>query len=85
MNRFAALQAWPVFSSLASTAASTAAPRSSADSSTNGSEPPSSRTTFFRCRPAISATAAPARSDPVSDTPATRGSPMMVATWSLVA
>ena len=51
----------------------------------NGSEPPSSSTTFFRLRPAISATAAPARSEPVSDTPATRGSAMMAATCSLVA
>src|SRR6478736_1834586 len=40
----------------------------------NGSEPPISRTTFFRFRPATSATAAPARSEPVTETPRTRGS-----------
>jgi hypothetical protein len=36
----------------------------------NGSEPPSSSTTFFKFCPA---TAAPARSLPVTDTPAMRG------------
>ena len=85
MNLLPALQAWPAFPSRASTAAPTAASRSSVPSSTKGSEPPSSRTTFLRLRPAISATAAPARSEPVSDTPANRGSAMMSATWSLVA
>ena len=54
-------------------------------SSTNGSEPPSSRTTFLRLRPAISATAAPARSEPVRDTPAMRGSAIISATWLTVA
>ena len=49
------------------------------------SEPPSSSTTFFRSRPATSATAAPARWEPVSDTPATRWSAMMAAACSLVA
>ena len=43
-----------------------------------GSEPPSSSTTFLRWRPATSATAAPARSEPVSETPCTRGSAMTV-------
>ena len=38
-------------------------------STMNGSEPPSSSTTFLRLRPAISATAAPARSEPVTETP----------------
>ena len=84
-KRFAALQAWPVFSSRAPTADSTAASRSSVLSSRKGSEPPSSSTTFLRLRPAISATAAPARSDPVSDTPATRGSAITFAICSLVA
>ena len=65
MNRLAALHAWPVLLE----------PRPDrrldggvevvgAQSTMNGSEPPSSSTTFFRLRPAISATAAPARSDP---------------------
>ena len=40
----------------------------------NGSLPPSSSTTFFRCRPAWLATSAPANSLPVSVTAATRGS-----------
>ena len=79
MNRLAALHAWPVLSRRAETAASTVASRSSVLSRMNGSEPPSSSTTFFRCRPAISATAAPARSEPVTETPCTRGSAMTVA------
>ena len=85
MNRFAALQAWPVFSKRPPTAASTVASRSSELSTMNGSDPPSSSTTFFRLRPATSATAAPARSDPVSETACTRGSAMILATCSLVA
>ena len=44
----------------------------------NGSDPPSSSATFLRLRPAISATAAPARSEPVSETPCTRGSAIIV-------
>ena len=51
----------------------------------NGSEPPSSSTTFLRLRPAISATAAPARSEPVSETPWTRGSAMTHSICSFVA
>ena len=66
-------------------AAFTVASRSSVDNTMNGSEPPSSSTTFLRFRPATSATAAPARSEPVNDTPATRGSAMIAAAWSLVA
>ena len=38
----------------------------------NGSDPPSSSATFLRLRPATSATAAPARSEPVTETPCTR-------------
>ena len=63
----------------------TVASMSAVSSTMNASDPPSSRTTFFRLRPAISATAEPARSLPVSETPCTRGSAMMSATWSLVA
>ena len=51
----------------------------------NGSEPPSSSTIFFRFCPAAAATAEPARSLPVTDTPAIRGSAIIVATCSLVA
>ena len=50
-----------------------------------GSDPPSSRTTFFRLRPAVSATTVPARSEPVSDTPRSRGSAIIAATCSWVA
>ena len=50
----------------------------------NGSDPPSSSTTFLRLRPATSATAAPARSDPVTETPCTRGSAMTSADCSFV-
>ncbi len=85
MNRFAALQAWPLFSSRAPTASSTVASRSSVLSRMNGSEPPSSSTIFLRLRPAISATAEPARSEPVSDTARTRGSAMTSSICSFVA
>ena len=54
-------------------------------STMNGSDPPSSSTTFLRLRPAISATAAPARSEPVSDTPWMAGSAIASAICSLVA
>ena len=63
----------------------TVASMSAVSSTMNASEPPSSRTTFFRFRPAISATAEPARSEPVSETPWIRGSAIMSAIWSLVA
>ena len=86
MNRLAALHAWPAFSRAAATADLDGCRRGRRCSSTmNGSEPPSSSTTFFRLRPAISATAAPARSEPVSDTPRTRGSAITHSICSLVA
>ncbi len=85
MKRLAALQAWPALSMRAMTAASTVASMSSVPSTMNGSLPPSSRTTFFRWRPACSATAAPARPEPVREMPCTRGSAMSFETWSLVA
>lgn len=70
----------------ASSADCTTASMSSAESTTKGSLPPSSSTTFLRLRPATSATAAPARSEPVSETPRTRGSGMTIsAICSLVA
>ena len=84
-NRFAALHAWPALSRRAAAAASTTESRSSVESRMNGSEPPSSSTTFLRLRPAISATAAPARSEPVTETPWTRGSAIAVATCSFEA
>ena len=85
MNRLAALQACPALPIRWRVAAATTDGTSGASSTMNGSDPPSSSTTFFRFRPAISATAAPARSEPVTDTPPTRGSAMIVADCSLVA
>ena len=85
MNRFAALQDCPVLSRRPATAASTASSMLSVPSRMNGSDPPSSSTTFFRLRPAISATAAPARSEPVSETPRTRGSSIAFSIWSFEA
>ena len=74
MIRLAALQACPALPIRPATAALHGRGMSSVSSTMNGSEPPSSRMTFLRLRPAISATAAPARSLPVTDTPTTRGS-----------
>ena len=85
MIRLAALQAWPALPIRPATAACTVLARSSLSSTMKGSDPPSSRTTFLRLRPATSATAAPARSLPVTDTPATRGSAIMSAIWLLLA
>ena len=79
------LQAWPQLPIRVASASRAAARASGAESTMYGSEPPSSRTTFLRCRPACSATAAPARSEPVRDTPCTRGSAMIVEIWSWVA
>jgi hypothetical protein len=50
----------------------------------NGSLPPSSSTDFFRCRPAISATLAPARSLPVRVTPCTRRSAITCSTSAIL-
>ena len=85
MIRLAALQAWPALPIRPATAALTVLVTSSLSSTMKGSEPPSSRTTFLRLRPATSATAAPARSLPVTDTPATRGSAIIAAIWLLLA
>ena len=85
MNRLAPLQIWPLFSYRAFAPASTAASRSSVLMTMNASLPPSSHTTFFRAAPASWAIALPARSEPVRDTPRTRGSAMTLAICSLVA
>ena len=69
-----ALQDWPLLFTRAVTAVAAAWSMSALGMTMNGSDPPSSSTTFFRLRPAISATAAPARSEPVSETPWIRGS-----------
>ena len=79
------MQAWPALPIRPATASFTVLAMSSLSSTMNGSDPPSSRTTFLRLRPATSATAVPARSLPVTETPATRGSAIMSATWLLVA
>jgi hypothetical protein len=55
---------------------------SASSSTTKGSEPPSSRTDVFSSRPAIAATLDPARSEPVSVTPRTRGSASICSTPS---
>ncbi len=83
--RLLELQAWPTFSIRVIHAVLAAALTSTASRMMYGSDPPSSRTTFFRFRPAVSATTVPARSEPVSDTPRSRGSAIMVATCSWVA
>src|SRR5215475_4389030 len=70
--RLLELQAWPTFSIRVTQAVLAAPSTSSVSRMMYGSEPPSSRTTFFRLRPAVSATAVPARSEPVSDTPCSR-------------
>ena len=76
MNRFAAMQLWPVFWKRAVTATSTAFSRLASSSTMNGSEPPSSSTTGLIARPAASPTATPAASEPVRVTPAIRRSPI---------
>ena len=73
-----------MLSSRALVAAATTASRSSVASTGNGSSRRGSRATLFRCRPAISATAAPARCEPVTSTPWIRGSAMIVAACSLL-
>ena len=83
--RLLELQAWPTFSIRVTHAVLAAALTSSVSRMMYGSDPPSSRTTFFRFRPAVSATTVPARSEPVSDTPRSLGSAIMVATCSWVA
>src|SRR5947207_1876627 len=83
--RLLELQAWPTFSIRVTQAVLAASSTSSVSRMMYGSEPPSSRTTFFRLRPAVSATAVPARSEPVNDTPRSRGSAIIAATCSWVA
>ena len=78
--RLGELQAWPALESLAPAAVPATSCRSASANTMKASEPPSSNTDFFRFLPAVSATAAPARSLPVRDTPWTRGSAIMAAT-----
>src|SRR3974377_1368985 len=66
--RLLELQAWPTFSIRVTQAVLAASWTLSVSRMMYGSEPPSSRTTFFRLRPAVSATNVPARPEPVRDT-----------------
>ena len=68
------MHVWPAVIRRPVTACLTARSRSASASTTNGSEPPSSSTLFLSALPASAATNAPARSEPVSVTAATRGS-----------
>lgn len=76
MNRFAAMQLWPVFWKRAVTATSTAFSTLASWSTMKGSEPPSSSTTGLIARPAASPTATPAASEPVRVTAEIRRSPI---------
>lgn len=73
MNRFAAMQDWPLFWQRAVVATSAARSTSAEGITTKGSLPPSSRTVFFSSRPAIWAMDRPAGSLPVSVAARTRG------------
>ena len=76
--RLLELQAWPTFSIRVAQAVSAASSTSGVSRMMYGSDPPSSRTTFLRLRPACAATTVPARSEPVSETPRSRGSAIIV-------
>jgi hypothetical protein len=82
MRRLALMQAWPAFVNRDATAPAAACSMSASSSTTKESEPPSSRTDVFSSRPAIAATLDPARSEPVSVTPRTRGSARICSTAS---
>ena len=83
--RLLELQAWPMLYMRVAHAVRAASAGSSASSTMYGSDPPSSRTAFLRCWPASAPITEPARSEPVRETPATRGSAMNSAIWSCVA
>jgi len=70
------MQTWPSILSRQAAAVPAARATSAESSTMNASEPPSSSTTGLMLRPACSPTADPARSEPVSVTPRTRGSAM---------
>ena len=76
------MQVWPAVIRRPLTACAIVWSRSASASTTNGSEPPSSSTLFFSAAPAAAATNAPARSEPVSVTAATRGSAISFALTS---
>ena len=74
MNRFAAIQDWPLFCTRAVTAVFAAAAMSALGMTMKGSLPPSSSTVCLTSSPAIAATDRPAGSLPVKVAAATRGS-----------
>ena len=80
MKRLAAMQDWPLFSRRANAATSAALGRSADGMTTNGSLPPSSRTTFLISLPAMAATEEPAGPDPVSVAAITRRSRRIAST-----
>ena len=79
------MHACPAFVKREATAAAAACSTSASSRTTKGSEPPSSSTDVLSSRPAIAATLEPARSEPVSVTPRTRGSASMRSTATDVA
>ena len=82
MNRFAAMQDWPLFWVRAVTAVLTALAKSADGITTNGSLPPSSSTVCFTSSPAMAATDRPAGSLPVSVAATTRGSRRISSTFA---
>ena len=68
------MQDWPLLIVRACTASGTTRSRSALGRTMKGSLPPSSRTLFLICRPAVAATLLPAASLPVSVTALTRES-----------
>ena len=80
--RLPQMQLCPVFWVRAFTAFSAASAISAEGMTMNGSDPPSSSTIFLSCLPAVSATAEPAPSLPVSVAATTRWSSMMPFTAS---
>ena len=78
MNRFELVQTWPQFINRVLIASGITVSRSAPSSTKKASIPPSSSNDFFRYLPASAATCEPARSEPVRQTPATRGSLMNV-------
>ena len=82
MNRFAAIQDWPVLIVRAFTAVLSARSKSALGMTMKASLPPSSSTLFLISRAAALATAAPAFSLPVTVTALTRGSTISLSTCS---
>ena len=77
MNRFAAVQAWPMLRNLASTAPSTALSRSASSNTTNGALPPSSIDVRSTPGAARANSFCPTSVEPVKDNFRSRGSAMI--------